>query len=88
MWSYLPKKSYHSDGKSVLEEDINSWLSNSFVHIDRPNQLKSAVETALNPSPKRQTAIYSDRDKIFSFVDGKSSVRVKRQIEKFLKEKK
>ena len=82
------KKSYHSDGKSVLEEDIKKWLSNSFVHIDQPNQLKNAVKTALNPSPKRQAAIYSDRDKIFSFVDGKSSVRVKRQIEKFLKEKK
>lgn len=81
------KLGFHSDGKSVLEEDTSNWLKDSFIHINNPNQLEDAIKTALNPSEKRKKAIFSDRDKIYSFVDGKSAERVKNRIKKLIKEK-
>ncbi|MEJ2628850.1 MAG: CDP-glycerol glycerophosphotransferase family protein [bacterium] len=77
----------HSDGQPLLEDDTKDWLKESFVHINNPGQLKSAVEEALYPSAQRIKALKKDRDYIFSYTDGQAGKRVKRVIEELLKKR-
>ncbi|MBN1982789.1 MAG: CDP-glycerol glycerophosphotransferase family protein [Chitinivibrionales bacterium] len=74
----------HSDGQPLLEERTSDWLKESFVHINQPQQLKSAVDEALNPSPQRRVNLKRDKEYIYSYTDGSSSRRVKQAIEELI----
>lgn len=74
----------HSDGEPLLEEKTREWLKLSFVHVQRPQDLGAAVDEALAPSAERKKYLEQDKNYIFSFTDGKSSLRVKKAIEELL----
>jgi CDP-glycerol glycerophosphotransferase (TagB/SpsB family) len=74
----------HSDGEPLLEEKTSEWLKDSFVHISDPSRLAWAVDEALHPSPERARNLKTDKDYIYSFTDGTSSLRVKQVIEELL----
>ncbi len=77
----------HSDGQPLLEDDTKDWLKESFVHINNPDQLKSAVEEALHPSAQRIKVLKKDKDYIFSYTDGQAGKRVKSVIKELLKKR-
>jgi hypothetical protein len=78
------EKLKHSDGEPLLVEKTTKWLSNSFIHISRPEQLARAVDEAVFPSPERRARLRKDKEYIYSFTDGKCSQRVKSVIENLL----
>lgn len=78
------EKLKHSDGEPLLEEKTTEWLKGSFVHISKPEELEAAVEDALFPSEERKRNLKRDKEYIYSFTDGKSSLRVKQVIEDLL----
>ncbi len=73
----------HSDGQSVLQEDIGSWLT-SYPHIASGEQLKDALQTACHPSTEQLTQLKKDKDFIYSYCDSAASARVTAQIKKLL----
>lgn len=77
----------HGDGKPMLENSSSEWLKESFVHIRPGDNLKEAVEKALNPSEERKKKIREDKDYLFSHTDGQSSKRVKEIVEQWLKKR-
>ena len=78
------KDAFHSDGESVMEEQIRNWLKNSFVHIDSKEELESAVKEAINPSDTRKKNLQKDKDFLFSYTDGKSAIRIKKILDNLL----
>ena len=76
----------HTDGQRLLVEKRNTFLKDSFIHIDSPNKLNSGIAEALNPSPKMIKAAKNDRDKYFYKLDGKAALRAKILIEKLYAE--
>jgi CDP-glycerol glycerophosphotransferase (TagB/SpsB family) len=74
----------HSDGEPLLVEKTTEWLKDSFVHLSKPEELKGAVEKALYPSEERKKNLTRDKEYIYSYTDGKSSLRVKQVIEELL----
>ncbi|MDG5813629.1 CDP-glycerol glycerophosphotransferase family protein [Chitinispirillales bacterium ANBcel5] len=77
----------HSDGQPHLEENSREWLKGSFVHLENPDQLLKAVETALNPDTERIKKIKEDREFLYTHVDGKASKRLKKAVEELLEQK-
>ncbi|MBD3244179.1 MAG: CDP-glycerol glycerophosphotransferase [Chitinivibrionales bacterium] len=77
----------HHDGQPLLEERTAEWLRDSFVHISSREELRAAVETALNPGAERRRHIERDRDYLFTHTDGQSAHRVKKTIERLLAER-
>jgi hypothetical protein len=78
------EKLKHSDGTPLLEEKTTEWLKDSFVHLSKPEELCSAVEEALFPSEERKKNLKRDKEYIYSYTDGTSSLRVKQVIEELL----
>ncbi len=78
------EKLKHSDGKPLLEEKTTEWLKDSFVHLSKPEELEAAVKEALFPSEERKKNLKRDKEYIYSYTDGKSSLRVKEVIEELL----
>lgn len=78
------EKLKHSDGEPLLEEKTAEWLKESFVHIARPEDLAAAVQEALYPSEERRRNCRRDKEYIYSYTDGKCSLRVKQAIEELL----
>ncbi len=74
----------HSDGEPLLEEKTTEWLKDSFVHISQPEQLAEAVTQAVNPTEQRKKQLKEDKEYIYSYTDGKCSLRVKEAIEDLL----
>lgn len=74
----------HSDGQPLLENDTKEWLKNSFVHISNPDDLLKAVGEAISPNPERKKHLTQDKNYVFSYIDGKSGLRVKNAIKKKL----
>lgn len=74
----------HHDGQPLLEERTAEWLCDSFVHIRSGEQLRAAVETALNPGTARRKHIERDRAYLYTYTDGASARRVKDTIERLL----
>lgn len=65
----------HSDGQSILEIDNREFLKGAFVHIFSGKQIRSAIETALNPSEKMKKTAKTLREQYFYKLDGKASLR-------------
>ncbi|MCD6589142.1 MAG: CDP-glycerol glycerophosphotransferase family protein [Candidatus Fermentibacteraceae bacterium] len=78
----------HSDGMPVLSIDPEEWLKGAFPHISSPDQLQSAVESALFPSPGMKQKLEEYRNYFFAGLDGKASERVKHCIDSVLLEDK
>ncbi len=76
----------HSDGQSVLQENIDSWLK-SFLHIDSGKQLPNALLEACNPSAERLKKLEHDKNFIYDYCDKNASKRVCAQIKKLLAER-
>ncbi len=76
----------HSDGESVLQEEISSWLS-SYPHIDSGDQLAKALKLACYPDAARKEQLKEDKSFIYDYCDGKAAARVTAQIKKLLLEK-
>lgn len=74
----------HGDGQQLLEDSSASWLKDSFIHVQTPEQIASAIEEALNPSAARRDKIKKDKEYIFSYTDGKSAQRVKNKLDEIL----
>ena len=72
----------HTDGQKLLIEQRINFLEDSFVHIGSADELSAGIAKALNPSQKMIDAAKEDRDKYFYKLDGKTSVRAKKMIEK------
>ena len=77
---------HHTDGQRLLVEERKKFLRDSFVHINSPNELSTGIVKALNPSQKMIDAAKEDRDKYFYKLDGKTSLRAKKMIEKLYAE--
>jgi len=74
----------HHDGQSILEDKSSEWLKDSFIHVTSGSELESAVEKALDHSPKRKNKIKKDKEYVFSYTDSLSARRVKETVEKLL----
>lgn len=82
------EKLCHSDGQPHLEENSRDWLKESFVHLNDPEDLVGAVEEALYPDASRLQALERDKKYIYTYTDGKSSIRLKAAIEELLQSQK
>lgn len=76
----------HSDGEPLLTIDNREFLKDSFVHINRANELEKGIEHALSPTEEMLLAAKRDREYFFYKLDGKASERVKAEIERLYKE--
>ena len=74
----------HSDGEALLGFDNREYLKDSFVHINRPDELQAGIERALHPTVEMKNVQKDDRDKIFYKLDGKASARVKQTVEQLI----
>lgn len=74
----------HSDGMPVLSIDPREWLLGAFPHIRKPEELLSSVELALNPTENMKKKLKYFREYFFTGLDGRSSSRVKRHIDRLL----
>ncbi len=74
----------HHDGQPLLEERTAEWLRDSFVHIESGDQLRDAIETALNLDEERREHIERDRHYMYTHTDGAAAQRVKQTIERML----
>ena len=81
------KEAFHSDGESVLDEQVKNWLKDSFVHINFKEELREAVKEAVNPSEERKRNIQKDKDFLFSYTDGKAAKRIKEILENLVENK-
>jgi hypothetical protein len=81
------EKLKHSDGQPLLEEKTTEWLKDSYIHINRPEQLADAVRKAVNPTKERKANLKRDKEYIYSYTDGRSSERVKQVIEELLQKR-
>ncbi len=71
----------HSDGQSVLDENIEQWLP-SFIHINDAKNLKKAVYEAVDPDKNKLSFIDDDIKKMYFPLDGKASQRVVEVLKK------
>ncbi|MCK5785455.1 MAG: CDP-glycerol glycerophosphotransferase family protein [Candidatus Sabulitectum sp.] len=75
----------HSDGMDILSIDPAEWLAGAFPHVSSSDQLKAAVELALEPTISMKKKLREHRDYFFTGLDGKASQRVKECIDSILK---
>jgi CDP-glycerol glycerophosphotransferase (TagB/SpsB family) len=74
----------HSDGTPILDEDNREFLRNAFVHFNRPEKMREAIENALAHDPGREAEKGKARQALFFKLDGKASIRVKEAVERLL----
>ena len=79
------EKLTHSDGMPILSIDPEEWLKGAFPHIDKPDDLIAAVESALNPTEPMKQKMEEYRNYFFTGLDGKASERVKAKIDELMK---
>jgi hypothetical protein len=79
-----PEKLKHSDGQPVLSTDNREFLRGAFVHINRPDQIRPAIEQALNPTAEMRKLADQYRDYFFFGLDGNASLRLKEIVEQKL----
>lgn len=70
----------HHDGMPLLDEDNRYFLEGAFLHIDSVNQIRPAIEKALNPSREMLAAIERFRQDLFFKLDGLASERIADKI--------
>lgn len=71
----------HTDGEPLLEIDNREFLKDAFIHIQSGNQIRAAVEQAMNPTPKMIRKADEYRANLFYKLDGKSSERFIQKME-------
>jgi len=79
------EKLTHSDGMPILSINPEDWLKGAFPHIDKPDDLIFAVESALNPTIEMRQKLKEYRNYFFTGLDGKASQRVKAKIDELMK---
>ncbi len=79
-------KEKHSDGSDVLSIHPRDWLKDAFPHLNNPNELSENVRLALDPTHNMKKRLAEYRDYFFTGLDGISSHRVKRVIDKLMKQ--
>ncbi|MCF7858932.1 MAG: CDP-glycerol glycerophosphotransferase family protein [Candidatus Cloacimonetes bacterium] len=77
----------HSDGMESVSIAPKDWLKGAFPHMYKPEDLLTAVKTALNPTDKMKQKLKEYRQYFFTGLDGKSSQRVKAKIDDIMKER-
>ncbi len=77
----------HHDGMPILDEDNRRFLEGAFVHISKPEEIRQAVEKALNPHPGMIKRVEKYRDELFYKLDGHASERIVDTIEKLVAER-
>jgi CDP-glycerol glycerophosphotransferase (TagB/SpsB family) len=75
----------HHDGMPLLDEDNRRFLEGAFVHIERPDEIRAAVERALSPDEEMKRAAERQRSELFYRLDGHASDRVVEKIEELLR---
>lgn len=75
----------HSDGMPVLSIDPKEWLKGAFPHMHKPEDLLTAVESALNPSDEMRSKLEEYKNYFFTGLDGMAGSRVKKRIDKLMK---
>ncbi len=71
----------HSDGEPVLVENLQEWLADIFVYINKAEQLESAIETAINPDNARKKKLLDKKNYLCNLTDGKATDRIKAILE-------
>jgi hypothetical protein len=66
----------HHDGMPILDEDNRRFLDGGFVHISSPEEIRSAVERALNPDFTMKANLEQARNELFCGLDGHASDRI------------
>lgn len=74
----------HSDGRNILDEDNRNFLEGAFVHIHSPDQIKDAVNRAINPPADYITKADEYRNELFYKLDGSASERITEIISGFI----
>jgi len=82
----LPEsKLKHSDGMESVSIDPKDWLEGAFPKMYKPEDLLSAVKSALDPTTEMKIKLHEYREYFFTELDGKSALRVKEKIDEILK---
>lgn len=76
----------HSDGTPILDEDNRVFLKDIFVHFSEPERIGDAIEDALTIDSVREKKKDLMKNKLFYGLDGNASFRVKKIVEKLLKD--
>ncbi|MGQ9604518.1 MAG: CDP-glycerol glycerophosphotransferase family protein [bacterium] len=82
------EKLKHHDGMPLLDEDNRYFLGGAFLHIDKVDQIRAAIENALNPSDMMRDNIENLRKKLFFGLDGLASERIVNKIIELLEARK
>ena len=75
----------HSDGMPILDEDNRRFLEGAFIHIRSPEEIRDAVQRALNPDSAMKSHIEQYRNELFYKLDGRASERIVDKIEDLLR---
>jgi len=75
----------HHDGMPLLDEDNRRFLEGAFVHIRSVEEIRGAIERALNPDQTMLEKMEASRQRLFYGLDGKASERIVDKIEELLK---
>jgi CDP-glycerol glycerophosphotransferase (TagB/SpsB family) len=74
----------HSDGMPILDEDNRAFLGEAFVHFNKPEEIRRAIDMALSCDGERELKKEKARNSLFYKLDGKASIRVKETVEQLL----
>jgi len=75
----------HHDGMPILDEDNRRFLDGGFVHISSPQEIRPAIECALNPDSTMKANLDEARNELFYGLDGHASDRIVDIIEDSLR---
>ncbi len=81
-----PRSLKHSDGSPILDEDSSAFLKGAFVHFNDSEEIGNAIEDALRTDEKREEIKEEMRKELFYKLDGNAPLRVKKIVEKLLKD--
>jgi len=80
------QKLRHHDGTPVLDEDPEEFLRGAYPHVKSPEQLRKAIERALNPDSGMLEEMEKWRSYLFYGLDGRASKRAVELIVRLLEE--
>ncbi len=68
-----------------MEVDPRQWLAGAFPHVDDVDDLKAAVDQAVNPTADMKTKLKEYQQFLYDdTLDGKASERVKGIVDRVL----
>ena len=80
----LPDKDITRSNSESLLSNNRDYLQDKFIHISSPQELQSAIDSALNPNERQIEKIKDYKNKYFFKNDGKASERIKSYIDNLL----